>query len=118
MIILISDGDSADLDGDRPAEIARYLKERGIVVYTVYISESDVPAATTNLVQWTGGEVFDAEDPSMLDAMFKRIDQLKKTELERLAPETLDHFVPYCIAGLSMVGAAVLGLFGVRYTPW
>lgn len=118
MIILISDGDSADLDGDRPAEVARYLKERGIVVYTVFISESDVPAATTNLVQWTGGEVFDAEDPSMLDAMFKRIDQLKRTELERLAPETLDHFAPYCIAGLSMVGAAVLGLFGMRYTPW
>ena len=118
MIILVSDGASADLDGDRPAEIARQLKDRGIVVHTVFISNTGVPSETVNLTNWTGGEVFDVEDPHTLDQVFQRIDQLKRTQMEQVAPETLDNFAPYCIAGLSLVGVAVLGLFGMRYTPW
>ena len=48
----------------------------------------------------TGGEVFAAGDPEALKAVFKRIDAMRQTQVEKTLPETLDHFGPFCVAGL------------------
>jgi Ca-activated chloride channel homolog len=30
----------------------------------------------------------------------------------------MDNFVPYCVAGLVLLGLLTLASFGLRYTPW
>ena len=43
---------------------------------------------------------------------------MQQTEMVQLAPESQDNFLPYGIAGLSIVGLMAGSLFGLRYTPW
>jgi Ca-activated chloride channel family protein len=118
MIVLVSDGYSADLYGDRATEIAQQLKESGIVVHAVHIAETTVPGDIVTLTALTGGEVFAVDDPQTLTSVFQRIDQMQQTEMVQLAPESLDHFLPYGIVGLGLVGLLSGSLFGLRYTPW
>jgi len=118
MIILVSDGNSADLMGNRSFEIAEELKASGVVVHAIHISDTGVPPTLVNLCVTTGGEVFGVNDPQALEAVFQRIDEMQETEVIRLAPDRFDHFQPYCIAGLGLLGLQLLCLFGVRFTPW
>jgi Ca-activated chloride channel homolog len=118
MIVLVSDGSSADLSGGRDEEIARSLKEDGIVVYDVHVADGEVPDQIVNIAYLTDGEVFQPGDDEALAAVFKRIDGMQKTRLEKVAAETHDNFVPPVIAALSFLGLCVLGLFGMRYSPW
>ena len=118
MIILVSDGDSFDLSDGNDEAIARTLRKDGIVVYSIHISSGNPPPEIVNITGITGGEVFPVDEPQALEAVFRRIDAMKATKLEKTAPELLDDFAPFCMAGLSILGAAGLALFGLRYTPW
>jgi Ca-activated chloride channel family protein len=118
MIVLVTDGMSADLYGNRATEIGEQLKESGIVVHAIHIAETTIPGDIVNLISMTGGEVFGVDDPQTLEAVFQKIDQMHQTEMVQLAPETLDWYTPYAIAGLSLVGLITTGLFGLRFTPW
>jgi Ca-activated chloride channel family protein len=117
MIVLISDGYSADLSG-RDSELAQQMIADNIIVYAVHVADGDVPDEIVNITQLTGGEVFNPGDVDGLKGVFQRIDSMQKTRLEKIAAETRDRFVPFCIAGLSLLGSSLLGLFGLRYTPW
>jgi Ca-activated chloride channel homolog len=118
MIILVSDGDSFDLAGGNDETIAQSLRKDNITVYSIHISSGDPPPQIVTITGMTGGEVFPVDDPQALQAVFRRIDEMKTTRLEKTAPEVLDHFVPFCMAGLSLLGVTGLCLFGLRYTPW
>ncbi|MEM6364469.1 MAG: vWA domain-containing protein [Planctomycetota bacterium] len=118
MIILISDGASADLYGGRDTEIANQLIKDGIVMYDVHVAGRDVPDQIVNIAYLTGGEVFSPGDDEALASVFQRIDAMQKTKLEQVAAETHDQFWPPAIAGLSLLAFAVMGAFGLRYTPW
>jgi Ca-activated chloride channel family protein len=118
MIILVSDGESADLYGGKDIEIAQTLKKSNITVYSIHISQSPPPEAIVNVTQMTGGEVFPVDDPGALQAVFQRIDAMRETKLEKTTSELLDDFVPACIAGLSLLTLSGCALFGLRYTPW
>jgi Ca-activated chloride channel family protein len=118
MIILVSDGWSSDLDSPHDVELAKRLAADKIVVYAVHIAEGDIPGPIVNLTGLTGGEVFQPGDLDGVSAVFRRIDQMAATRLERSAAEPQDHFLPYCTVGLSLLGAMTAGLFGLRYTPW
>ncbi|XZE51547.1 vWA domain-containing protein [Planctomycetaceae bacterium SH139] len=118
MIVLVSDGASADLSSGRDAEIAAQLKADGIVLYDIHVADGDVPDQIVNLAYLTDGEVFQPGDTEALAGVFKRIDGMQKTRLEKVAAESHDFFLPPAIAGLSLLGLAVVSLFGLRYTPW
>lgn len=118
MIVLISDGYSADLGGDRDMEVARKMREDGIVVYAVHISSGDIPDPIVNITRATGGEVFNPGDTQALDGVFQRIDEMQETKLEKGSAEYVDHFWPFCIAGLCLLGLHLLFQLGLRYTPW
>ena len=118
MIILVSDGLSADLFGNRSSEVAAELKQNRVIVYAIHISETTVPPDIVNVSRLTGGDVFGVDDPGALEAVFERIDQMQQTKMVQLAPDTLDDFRPYSLVGMALVGLASLCLFGVRYTPW
>jgi Ca-activated chloride channel family protein len=118
MIVLVSDGWSSDLMGDRSLEVAAELKKDNVIVYTIHIGESEAPGDIVNIAGITGGEVFAVGDPEGLTAVFQRIDQLQQAQMQEVAPDTLDDFRPYALAGLSLVAVLVLCLFGLRLTPW
>jgi len=118
MIILISDGYSFDLEGGKDEELAARLKKENVVVYAVHVANSALPGQLVTITSRTGGEVFQPGDTDALKSVFQRIDQMQETKLKKSHVESMDNFVPYCIAGLSCLGLALLALFGLRYTPW
>jgi len=118
MVILLSDGFSADLSGGRDEEIAQRLRASGIVVYAIHVADSDPPAELTTIASRTGGEVFAADDPRALKFVFERIDAMQPVKLEKIAPEAQDLFGPFARAGLVLLGLICLAGFGLRRTPW
>ena len=118
MIILVSDGHSFDLGNGNDATVAETLRRHNITVYAIHISETEIPPPIVNITSLTGGEVFAPGDQEGLQAVFRRIDELEETRLEKTAAETMDDFAPYSTAGLAALALGTLALFGVRYTPW
>lgn len=118
MILLITDGMSFDIMNGQDVRLAKELSADRIVVYAIHVAEGDPPGSVVNIANLTGGEAFAAGDQEGVKAVFERIDQMQQTRIERSLSEPQDNFVPYCIAGLAIVGLATAGLFGLRYTPW
>jgi Ca-activated chloride channel family protein len=118
MIILVTDGDSFDLGGGNDKEIARDLKANKISVYAVIIGMDKIQDEIVNITQLTGGEAFLAGDADVMKTIFRRIDQMAQTRLEKTIGETLDDFLVWSVMGLSLVGVGMTSLFGLRYTPW
>ncbi|MEZ6185314.1 MAG: vWA domain-containing protein [Planctomycetota bacterium] len=118
MVILLSDGYSADLSGGRDEEVAQRLRAAGIVVYAIHVADSAPPAELTTIASRTGGEVFAAGDPAALEHVFARIDAMQPVKLEKVAAEAQDLFGPFARAGLILLGLACLAGFGLRRTPW
>ena len=118
MIVLVTDGYSADLSGGRDEEIAKKLADDGIAVFCVHVAEGDIPGEVVKIAAGTGGEAFKAGDGDALKRVFERIDRLKETRLEKSHEESVDDFRPWCRAGLALAAALLLALFGLRYTPW
>jgi Ca-activated chloride channel homolog len=118
MIILVSDGSSSDLFGGNDVEIAKKLNADNITVYGIHISSSGVPDPVVNITQLTGGEVFNPGDPGGLESVFKSIDEMQETKMEKVSAETQDDFFPLALGALITLGCGLLCLFGLRYTPW
>ena len=118
MIVLISDGSSSDLFGDATEDLIRKLRADNISVYAVHISSGNIPDPIIEITARTGGEVFSPGDQDGLESVFRHIDEMQETRMEKVAAETTDNYVPFCISGLSLLGISLLGLFGIRFTPW
>jgi len=118
MIVLVSDGYSADLGDGVAEEIGEELRESGIVVYHVHIDESDVPAEVRDLVEVTGGEAFAATDASSLRAIFAHIDKMKPARFAPAGTVPLDEFGPFAAIALGLLGLGLVSLLGVRHSPW
>lgn len=118
MVILISDGQSADLSGGAAQEIGESLARDGIVVFYIHVAEGAPQEETFTLASLTGGEAFAAGDPSALQQIFERIDKMKPARLRPSSPEPVDHFKPFALAGLCLLALKLLASFGLRYTPW
>ncbi len=118
VIILVSDGDSADLGGSVALDVAQALKEERITVYAIIAQENAPPSEIDVIASHTGGAVFSAGNPAALNAVFHHIDAMQKTKFKQSAPAVVDDFRPFAMAGLGVAGLHVLALFGMRYMPW
>lgn len=118
MVILVSDGFSADLFAGKDEEIARELKDENIAVFAIHVADTEVPPPIATITGLTGGEIFSPSDPEGLKGVFLKIDSMKRAKLEKSAPEVLDNFPPFCAAALGLLGLGGLSLLGLRYTPW
>ncbi len=118
MIVLVTDGYSADLSGGRDEEVARELKKDGITVYTIHIAEGQIPDEVVRIAALTGGEAFKPEDEENLKRVYSRIDSMQKTRMEKTQAEAADDFGPWALGALSLLGLGLLALFGLRTTPW
>ena len=118
MVILVSDGQSADLSNGGDAAIAKELQAAGIVMFGIHIGSPEIPGEIMNLASSTGGEAFVSGDPEALEAIFRSIDSMKPAEIETVGIEYVDYLQPFCLAGLIALCAWMLSAFGLRYTPW
>jgi len=118
MIVLVTDGASADLHSGADKEIARELKASSIAVFAVIIGMKNAQDEIVNITQLTGGEAFLAGDADAMKTIFRRIDQMKPTRLQKSIGETLDDFRLWSIIALALVGMSTTALLGLRYTPW
>jgi Ca-activated chloride channel family protein len=118
MILLISDGQSWDLDGGRGEEIAAKLMDDDITVYAVHIASSSPQDEIVDITSRTGGAVFSPGDVAGLDAVFQRIDEMQLTRIEKVASEAIDDYPPWILASLGVLAGSLLAAFGLRYSPW
>lgn len=118
LLVLLSDGESADLGGNRAAEIGKELAADEVVLYAIHIGEAVAPGDLNSLASPTGGEVFAVADPSALDRVFGHIDQMQPIKLKPTQPQRVLYYRPFVLAALSLLALHVLASFGVRYSPW
>jgi len=118
MIVLITDGESFDLQNGQDLAIANSLKENNITVFAIHIAEGNPSDSVGAITMVTGGEIFSAGDPAALDTVSARIDEMKTAPLKRVTPDPVDYYQPFALAGLAIGGLHLLTLFGLRHTPW
>lgn len=118
MIIVVSDGESGDFGDGFEYEVADELKRGGITVYYIHVAEGDIPLETAEMARETGGEAIAATDPESLRGVFQHIDRMRRAKTLPASTIPLDHFAPFAIAALVLLGMHSISLMGVRYTPW
>jgi Ca-activated chloride channel family protein len=118
LIVLVSDGMSADLGDGEAEKVGQELKDAGITVFHIHIDESDVPAEVRDLVAVTGGDAFAGTDANSVKAIFRHIDKTKPAKFAPVGTVPLDEFGPFAIAALALLGLHGFGLLFARYTPW
>lgn len=119
MIILVSDGESSDLgNGNEEADYAQELIDAKITLYHIHVGAEDIPPEVVDIAHQTGGQAFAARDASALRRVFEHIDRMRPAEFAPGGTVPMDHFRPFAIAALALVGVHVIGLLGVRHTPW
>jgi Ca-activated chloride channel family protein len=118
MIVLVTDGESADLNNGVDSQIASELRAARITVYMVHAADTPAPEQVYTIAGGTGGKVFEAHDPGALQEVFQSIDRMQAARMKRNAADYSDHFWPVALAGLVLAGLQVLTAFGLRYTPW
>ena len=97
------------------AEVLKEIRNRLDFLASVGLGYLSLARAGPTL---SGGEVFEAGDPTALDTVFRRIDEMQVAKIEKVAGEELDDFRPWAWVGLGLLGAfALLGFF-LRVTPW
>lgn len=118
MLIVLTDGESTDMQDGKAAIMARDLKAKNIIVYAISI-RNQAPAEELKIVsQLTGGECFESGDGSTLRAVFRKIDQLQRARLVSGQTQWLEFHWPFALAGLVLHGLYLLTAFGLRFTPW
>jgi Ca-activated chloride channel family protein len=119
VIVLVSDGQSPDLWGGQHFAVADVLNEARIRLFYLHIALADAPSPEVmEMADLTGGRGFVAHDREGALAVFRQIDQMTKAEFESLASQRVDGFGLLGLVVLAVCGVHLVGLLGLRYTPW
>jgi len=118
VVVLISDGQSYDLGGGVAEKIAAEFSGDDITLFYIHVAEGQPQDETFTIAQRTGGQAFAAGDPAALQEVFQRIDTMKPARLVPSTPEPADFFHPFALGGLALLGLQMVGMLGLRFTPW
>lgn len=118
MIVLVSDGQSADLGGGTATTIGAELRDAEIALYAIHIGDGEPPAQLGEVVGPTGGSVFAAHDRRALQEVFDEIDAMQSIKLKPASPTPVDWYAPFTLTGLLLLGAHLLTQLGLRAMPW
>lgn len=119
LIILVSDGASADLgEGFAEGDVADELANEKITVYHIHVANDEMPSEVVDIAQRTGGEAFQAGDPVTLRKVFDHIDRMRPAKFNPQGTVPMDHFRPFALVAIALLGLHMFGLMGLRYTPW
>ena len=121
VIILLTDGanNSGALSPENAADLAKTL---GVKIYTIGAGRSDgeVDVKTLqNIAEVTGAKFYRARSLSSLDAVYREIDQLEKTEIEvELYTRYEEKAHLWIVAGILLLGVEqILGLTKLGRVP-
>ena len=118
MIILMTDGESSDINPPLDDAIIDHLRAEHITVFSILLTDDPIQPPLINITRSTGGEVFNAVTPAALAAVFQSIDEMKKVVVLEKRPQVIDFYDPFLMPALGVLVASVLALFGLRFTPW
>ena len=118
MIVLVSDGASSDLGDGAADEIAQELLAAGIALYHIHVAVDEIPSEVVDIAQTTGGEAFQASDKATLARVFRHIDRMRPARFRTMSTLALDDFHAVATIGLCALALHLVGLLGMRYTPW
>lgn len=119
MIVLITDGITADVNSGNSAQLAARVRAAGVKLFAVIIGGDAVPTEIARAATLTGGEAFAATDPAAMPAVFKAIDAMTPATFRPVQPGYADFSYPVLIAAaVFAAGYVVLTLGGMRALPW
>lgn len=118
MIILMTDGESSDINPPLDDAVIDHLRAEHITVFSILLTDDPIQPPLIKITHATGGEVFNAVTPAALAAVFKSIDEMKKVVVLEKRPQVIDFYDPFLWPALGLLAASVLALFGLRFTPW
>lgn len=119
MIILLSDGYSADLGGEISQKLAMDLSANNVVLYCIHVGDGQAPADLYALAGPTGGEVFAVDHPQALANVFEHIDRMQPAKFKYVGVLKVDQFRwPAMIGSILLAAYALMLLTGLRHTPW
>ena len=78
--IIISDGENNG--GYDPVKAATYAKEKGIIVYTIFVGSYDYTKDLKEISRITGGKSYQANDASTLTNIFNEIEKFEKNKVQ------------------------------------
>ena len=121
MIILVTDGGYNEYQAAMIPSISARFQAENIACYGILLRERAVPVAEEAFYRDTGGGHFIVEstvEDTSLEAIFKRIDAMKKVKMKVNEPLAVNRFQPVIIPGLAALLLHILALLGLRFTPW
>lgn len=118
MVILITDGESSDIKHPLDGPIIAALRAQNITVFGIMMTNDPIEPALVGIARATGGEVFNAVTPEALQAVFQRIDEMKKVVVLEKKPQVADAYEPFFLPAIGLLAMSVLALFGLRFNPW
>lgn len=119
LLILVSDGASADLSGQEQIDrISEQLNDAGITMYHVHIGDDKIPAEVSRIARATDGDAFLATNPDGLRLIFNHIDQMQPSRFQANASVAIDYFEPFVMIGAITLVLYAFSLLKWRYTPW
>jgi hypothetical protein len=114
MIVLVTDGFSADLFHSNDAAVAK-VEAGGITVFAIIVGDSRIRPRSSRSPRRPAAGVRTG-NPESLKVVFVASTGWQ-AKLED-AGQTARRFFWPCVAGLSALGLLTLTLFKLRYTPW
>jgi hypothetical protein len=118
LLLLVSDGVSADVNDQNLSEFIDEMKQANITVYHIHVGTDAAPATVMELASNTGGESFVATDEGGLRRIFKHIDRMKPAKFIAATAIPMDYYQPFALTGLCLLAAYGVGVYALRYTPW
>ena len=118
MMILLTDGESSDITPPQDGPIIADMRAKNITVFTILLSDEVMQPQLLGIARATGGDAFQALTPEALQAVFKRIDEMKKVVVLEKKPQVADFYDPFFLPAIGVLALAALASFGLRFTPW
>ncbi len=118
MLIVLTDGETSDLEGPLATQVGQMLKSKNIILYAVSVRTGPPLDDLRTVCEATGGQAFESGDVPALQAVFRQIDRLQKAKLVSSQTQWLQFDRPFALAGLGLLAFQLLAALGLRYTPW
>jgi Ca-activated chloride channel family protein len=118
MMIVLTDGETRDMEGGLATQIGQTLKSKNIVLYAISVRAEGASEDLRTACQITGGQLFEAGDGPGLESVFDRIDRLQRTRLASAQTRWLQYDRPFALVGLALLALQQVVALGLRYTPW
>ena len=118
MVIMITDGESPDLEGSLATQVGQALKAKKILVYGISVRNEPAAEDLRTVCQITGGQLFESGDSAALRNVFRKIDQPQRAKLVSTQSQWLEFNQPFALVGLALLFIMLLAAFGLRFTPW